>query len=115
MTTTDSNAGGHHPGGTYTFTPMADGTTRIDATVVREGKNLKGRFFGILFRLVGQEVLGGPFEKTVDAIEARSDKQSPPTAGPNEHRARQAKPAAPGDISLGWRHGRPSAGPPRAP
>ena len=80
MTTTDSNAWGHHSGHTYTFTPIADGRTRVDATVVREGKNLKGRFFGILFRFVGQKVLGGAFQKTVEAIEARSEKQSTPTA-----------------------------------
>ncbi len=76
MTTTDSNAWGGHSGHTYTFTPLPDGTTRLDATVVRDGKNLKGRFFAIVFRAFGQKVLGGAFQKTVRAIEARSEKQS---------------------------------------
>ena len=76
MTTTDSNAWGGHSGHTYTFTPLPDGTTRLDATVVRDGKYLKGRFFAIVFRAFGQKVLGGAFQKTVRAIEARSEKQS---------------------------------------
>jgi hypothetical protein len=76
MTTTDSNAWGGHSGHTYTFTPLPDGMTRVDATVVREGKNLKGRFFAIVFRAFGQKVLGGAFQKTVRAIETRSEKQS---------------------------------------
>ena len=80
MTTTDSNAWGGSSGHTYTFTPLPDGTTRVDATVVREGKNFKGRFFAIVFRAVGQKVLGGAFQKTVQAIEARSDKQSTTSA-----------------------------------
>ncbi len=76
MTTTDSNAWGGKSGHTYSFTPLPDGTTRVDATVVRDGKNVKGRFFAIVFRLVGMKVLGGAFEKTIQAIETRSDKQS---------------------------------------
>ena len=46
MTTTDSNVWGGDSGHTYTFTRRPDGTTDIDAVVVREGKNLKGRFLG---------------------------------------------------------------------
>jgi len=33
--------------GVYLFTPQPDGTTVHDATVVREGKNLKGRSLGL--------------------------------------------------------------------
>jgi hypothetical protein len=80
MTTTDSNAWGGHSGHTYVFTPLPDGTTRVDATVVRDGKNFKGRFFAVVFRLAGQKVLGGAFRKTIQAIETRSDKQSSQTA-----------------------------------
>jgi hypothetical protein len=80
MTTTDSNAWGGESGHTYTFTPLPDGTTRVDATVVRDGKNLKGRFFAVVFKLVGQQVLGGAFRMTIAAIEARTDRQSTPTA-----------------------------------
>jgi hypothetical protein len=39
----------------HTLTPKPDGTTDIDAVVVREGKNLKGPLLGIL----GKRVLGG--------------------------------------------------------
>jgi hypothetical protein len=42
-------------GHTFTLTPKPDGTTDIDAVVVREGKNLKGPLLGIL----GKRVLGG--------------------------------------------------------
>ena len=80
MTTTDSNAWGGNSGHTYTFTPLPDGTTRVDATVVRDGKNFKGKFFAVVFKAFGQKVLGGAFQKTIQAIEARSEKQSTPTA-----------------------------------
>ena len=53
MTTTDSNAWGGLSGHTYTFTPLPDGKTRVDAIVVRDGKNLKGRFFAVVFRVFG--------------------------------------------------------------
>ena len=42
MTTTDSNLWGGHSGHTYTFRRRPDGTTDLDAVVVREGKNIKG-------------------------------------------------------------------------
>jgi hypothetical protein len=76
MRTTDSNAWGGASGHTYAFTPVAGGKTRVDATVVRDGKNAKGRFFAVLFKVAGQKVLGGAFHKTIGAIEARSAKQS---------------------------------------
>ena len=71
MKTTDSNTWGGASGHTYTFTRLADGTTRIDAVVVREGKNLKGRLLGGLLGLVGKRVLGGELAKTAKAVEAR--------------------------------------------
>lgn len=71
MKTTDSNTWGGASGHTYTFTRLADGTTRIDAVVVREGKNLKGRLLGGLLGLVGKRVLGGELAKTAQAVEAR--------------------------------------------
>jgi len=80
MTTTDSNAWGGKSGHIYSFTPLPDGRTRVDATVVRDGKNVKGKFFAILFKVVGRKVLGGAFQETVRAIEARSDEQSTQTA-----------------------------------
>jgi hypothetical protein len=73
MTTTDSNLWGGNSGHTYTFTRQPDGTTDLDAVVVREGKNLKGRALGIVLSVFGKRVLGGELEKTVKAVEARSD------------------------------------------
>ena len=72
LTTTDSNAWGGASGHTYTFTRNADGTTDIDYLVIREGKNLKGRFFALVFRTVGRSKLQTAFENSVKAIEARS-------------------------------------------
>src|SRR5262245_25070713 len=48
MTTTDSNVWGGASGHIYTLTPQRDGTTTVDAVVVREGKNLKGRILGFV-------------------------------------------------------------------
>src|SRR6476646_8219696 len=46
LRTTDSNLWGGGSGHTYTLTREPDGTTDIDAVVVREGKNFKGRVVG---------------------------------------------------------------------
>ncbi len=72
LTTTDSNAWGGHSGHTYTFTRNPDGTTDIDYVVVREGKNLKGRFLALVFRTVGKRKLEKAFVNSVKAIEARN-------------------------------------------
>jgi hypothetical protein len=72
LTTTDSNTWGGNSGHTYTFTRNADGTTDINAVVVREGKNLKGRALAIVVGTVGKGVLSTAFGKTVKAIEARN-------------------------------------------
>jgi hypothetical protein len=73
MTTTDSNVWGRRSGHTYTLTPQPDGTTDVDAVVVREGKNLKGRLLQILVAAGGKRVLGKALATTVKAIEARND------------------------------------------
>jgi hypothetical protein len=73
MTTTDSNLWGGHSGHTYTFTRQADGTTEVDAVVVREGKNFKGRALGVVLGIFGKRVLGKELEKTARAIEARNN------------------------------------------
>jgi hypothetical protein len=72
LTTTDSNAWGGASGHTYTFTRKPDGTTDIDYVVVREGKNLKGRFLGFLFRHGGKGKLEKAFADSVKAVEARN-------------------------------------------
>jgi len=71
-TTTDSNAWGGASGHTYRFTRNADGTTAIDYDVVREGKNLKGRFLAFLFGHGGRSKLEKAFAGSVKAIEARN-------------------------------------------
>ncbi len=72
MTTTDSNLWGGRSGHTYTITPQSDGTTVVDAVVIREGKNLKGRLLGLVLGSVGKGKLAKAFDNTIDAIEARS-------------------------------------------
>ena len=71
LTTTDSNLWGGASGHTYTFTRRPDGTTEVDAVVVREGKNLKGRALGFVLGTVGRGVLEKAFRNTVKAVEAR--------------------------------------------
>ena len=56
LTTTDSNTWGGHSGHTYTFKRNPDGTTDVDAVVVREGKNLKGRALGAVLGIFGTNV-----------------------------------------------------------
>jgi len=72
MQTTDSNIWGGKSGHTYTFTRRPDGTTDVDAVVVREGKNLKGRALGLVVGTVGKGVLQKAFRNTIRAVEARN-------------------------------------------
>jgi hypothetical protein len=77
MTTTDSNLWGGSSGHVYTFTRNADGTTELDAVIIREGKNLKGRLFGAIVGTIGKGHFSKAFTHTVRAVEARNQ---PPTA-----------------------------------
>jgi hypothetical protein len=72
MRTTDSNVWGGRSGHTYTLIPQPDGTTVLDAVVVREGKNLKGRTVGVLLGTVGKGALRKALRNTVAAIEKRN-------------------------------------------
>ena len=72
LTTTDSNVWGGASGHTYTFIRHPNGTTDIDVTVVREGKNLKGRLLGLMLQTIGRSVLEKAFVNSVKAIEARN-------------------------------------------
>jgi hypothetical protein len=72
MRTIDSNLWGGRSGHVYSFTRRADGMTDVDAVVVREGKNLKGRALGLVLGTVGKRVLKTAFDNTVKAIEVRS-------------------------------------------
>jgi hypothetical protein len=80
LTTTDSNAWGGASGHTYTLTRNSDGTTDVDLVSVRDGKNFKGRFFAVVFALVGKRVLGPPFVNSVKTIESRNKHRSDDSA-----------------------------------
>ena len=80
MTTTDSNIWGGASGHTYSFTRRPDGTTDVDAVVIRDGKNLKGRALGLVLGTVGKGVLKKAFDNTVKAIEARDGATTPRSA-----------------------------------
>lgn len=73
MTTTDSNMWGGASSHTYTLTPQPNGKTEVDVAVVRDGKNLKGRVLAGVLGVFGTRFLGKQFEKSVEAIEARTD------------------------------------------
>jgi hypothetical protein len=73
MTTTDSNVWGGSSGHTYTLMRKPDGTTDVDAVVVREGKNLKGRLLGAILGSIGKSKLTEAFATTAAAIEARAE------------------------------------------
>jgi hypothetical protein len=72
MTTTDSNIWGGHSGHVYTFTRNPDGTTDVDAVVVREGKNLRGRLLGAILGSIGKRTLAKAFANTGKAVEDRN-------------------------------------------
>ena len=72
LTTSDSNLWGGASGHTYTFTRRPDGTTDLDAVVVRDGKNIRGRALGLVLGTIGKGVLEKAFVNTVKAIEARN-------------------------------------------
>jgi hypothetical protein len=60
LSTTDSNTWADGPNHIYTLKRRPDGTTDIEYEVVRDGKNLKGRFFGAVLGTVGQGALESP-------------------------------------------------------
>jgi hypothetical protein len=72
MRTTDSNLWGGGSGHTYTFTRRPDGTTELDAVVVRDGKNLKGGVLGLVLGMFAPGVFVWVLPTTVKAIEARN-------------------------------------------
>ena len=45
----------------------------MDVVVVRHGKNLKGRFLGVVLGSVGKGVLQKALDQTVTTIEARNN------------------------------------------
>jgi hypothetical protein len=73
LKTTDSNAWGGNSSHTYDLERKPDGTTDIDYVVVRDGKNLKGRFLGVVLGSVGKGRLESAFDDAVKAIEGRNN------------------------------------------
>ena len=80
LKTIDSNVWGRDSGYTYTLKRNSDGTTTIDIAIVREGKNLKGRFLELVLSTVGKGVLPGTYDKSLKAIEARNGGARAPEA-----------------------------------
>jgi hypothetical protein len=72
LKTTDSNTWNGASGYTYTFPRTPDGTTDVNVVIVRKGKNVKGRFLGLVLGTVGKRVLRKSFEQSIEAIEAHS-------------------------------------------
>jgi hypothetical protein len=77
MNVLDSNVWSGASGHTYTITPQPDGTTEIHVTVVREGKNLKGRVLALVVSTIGKPGLAKALHNTVKAIEARNYADAP--------------------------------------
>ena len=73
LETTDSNVWGGSSGYTYAFTRLPSGQTDVDVDIVREGKNAKGKFLGLVLGTVGKGVLVKAFGQSVKAIEARNN------------------------------------------
>jgi hypothetical protein len=72
LTTTDSNTWGGHSGHTYDLVPTDDGGTDVEYTIVREGKNVRGKLIGALVGVGGKRLLGRTFESSVRSIESRN-------------------------------------------
>jgi hypothetical protein len=72
LTTTDSNLWGGASGHTYAFKRNQDGTTDIDVTIVRDGKNFKGHMLGLVVGTIGKGVLEKAFQNSIKAIESRN-------------------------------------------
>jgi len=70
--TIDSNTWGGRSGHTYNYRRNADGTTEIDYVVVRDGKNFKGHFLGLVLGTIGRSKLTKAFHDSVKAVEARN-------------------------------------------
>lgn len=77
LTTTDSNTWGGHSGYVYTFERVPNGETDVNVTIVRQGKNAKGRLLAVVLGTVGKGVLKKSFVGSVKAIEASTANGEP--------------------------------------
>lgn len=71
LRTMDSNVWGGQSGHRYRLAPMSGGRMRLEAVVVREGKNLKGRLLGFLLGTVGRATLRRALSEALVAMEER--------------------------------------------
>jgi hypothetical protein len=69
LKTTDSNTWGGSSGYVYTFKQLPDAMTEVDVTIVREGKNVKGKLLALVLGTVGKGLLDKAFRHSVTAIE----------------------------------------------
>ena len=72
LTTTDSNMWGGHSSHTYDLAPTSDGGTDVDYTIVREGKNLRGRLVGAVLSVGGKGIVTRAFQDSVKSIDSRN-------------------------------------------
>ena len=75
LTTTDSNVWGGRSGHTYTLAAEPNGGCRVDVTLVRDGKGVRGWLVERLVALGGKRVLGKALDQTIRAVESRAQSQ----------------------------------------
>lgn len=73
LNTTDSNVWDTSSGYAYSFKPLPDRRTYVHLTIVRVGKNSKGRLLALLLGTFGKGVLVKAFDHSVKVLEARND------------------------------------------
>ena len=76
LNTTDSNTWSNASGYTYVFKQLPNDTTDVDLTIVREGKNAKGKLLALVLGTVGKGVLVKAFDNSIKAIEANDGSAS---------------------------------------
>ena len=68
LRTMDSNTWGGSSGHEWVLTPQGRGT-RVDVTVVRDAKNLRGRMVSGLLRVTGKRLIGGQLRSLLRGLE----------------------------------------------
>ena len=71
LNTTDSNTWSNSSGYTYVFKQLPSGMTDVDVTIIRHGKNAKGKLLALVLGTVGKSVLVKAFGNSIKAIEAK--------------------------------------------
>jgi hypothetical protein len=73
VNTTESNVWDTSSGYVYSFKPLPDRRTYVHVTIVRAGKNTKGRLLALVLGTVGKGALVKAFNNSVKALEGRND------------------------------------------